>query len=257
MVGRKSNPSELRERLAGRGVRLVGTFVKLPATEAIDVVAAAGFDFAIVDREHSQLDEGDALRLVRHGFALGLPVVVRIPSCDAAEVNRLLEAGASGIQLSSVRCVDEVDALVRATRYATAGGRRSVSLAHPVAGYGATPLREAVAADPPLLVGQIETAETDDPLDRIIGSGLDVAFIGTTDLAVDLGFDEATLARRIEEIRVAAAAAGVALGAFAADARSIPGAVRYVALSSDIALLRSAAEAARRATTPDTRADAD
>src|SRR5690348_9590887 len=124
--------SSLRER------RIVGTFVKLPALESIDLCAAA-LDFCVVDHEHSQLAETDVLRLVRHASALGFPAVVRIPEVDRGLVNRLLEAGAAGLQLSSVRRAAEVRALRDAALYAP-GGRRSISLAHPRAGYGATPL---------------------------------------------------------------------------------------------------------------------
>lgn len=242
MLRRKSNAATLRAGLAAR--RLVGTFVKLPALEAIDLVAAAGFDFALVDLEHSQLSDADALRLVRHAAAVDVAAVARIPAVARGLINRLLEAGAAGIQLSTVRTVDETRALVAATRYAP-GGTRSVSLAHPVAGYGAVPLREAVAEEPPLLIAQIETAETEDPLDEILSAGIDVAFVGTTDLTVDVGFDEDRLASRIDEIRKAAEVAGVALGAFAADASSIPEDARWVALSSDVSLLRAAMTKAR------------
>src|SRR5918911_2884409 len=89
--------SSLRERL--REGRLVGTFVKLPALESIEIVAAE-LDFAVVDLEHSQLDEGDALRLVRHAHALAFPAVVRIPELERGLVNRLLEAGGGGVQPS-------------------------------------------------------------------------------------------------------------------------------------------------------------
>jgi 4-hydroxy-2-oxoheptanedioate aldolase len=248
MLRRKSNPRSLREHL-WRG-SLLGTFVKLPSLEAIDIVAGAGFDFALVDREHSQLSEEQALRLVRHAHAIDLPAVVRIPSCEPGGVNRLLEAGAAGIQLSTVRSVEQVERLVAATRYPP-GGARSVSLAHPVGGYGRVDVAALVLADPPLLVGQIETAETDDPLDAIFSAGLDVAFLGTTDLLVDVGFDRERLSSRIEEVAKAAAAAGVALGRFAGTASEIPEGARYVAVSSDVALLGqatvTAAEAARRA----------
>ena len=70
---------------------------------------------------------------------MGFSAVARIAANDPGLVNRLLEAGATGIQLSTVVAAEQVRDLVRATRYAPAG-RRSVSLAHPVAGYGATPL---------------------------------------------------------------------------------------------------------------------
>lgn len=238
MARRKSNGGEALRAILGER-RAVGTFVKVPALESIDVVAGAGFDFAIVDLEHSQLAEGDALRLVRHAHALALPAVVRIASHDGGLVNRLLEAGAAGIQLSTVTTVEQVRDLVRASRYAP-HGRRSVSLAHPVAGYGAIPLRDAVSAPPPLLVGQIETAETDDPLDQILAAGLDVAFAGVTDLTVELGFDAERVRARVEEIAKACEATGAALGAFAANALAIPDGARYVAVSSDVSLLRDA-----------------
>jgi 4-hydroxy-2-oxoheptanedioate aldolase len=243
MRRRASSEPRLADRLASG--RIVGTFVKLGALEVIDLIAASTLDFAIVDLEHSQLGEAEALRLIRHASASDLPVVVRVPSCDAGQVNRLLEAGAAGIQLSTVRSVGQVDALVAATRYAPAG-RRSVSLAHPAAGYGATGLRDLVIAAPPLLVGQIETARTDDPLEDILRAGLDVAFLGLTDLEVDLGFDPERLRSRVTEVAAATDACGIVLGAFAATTGQIPAGARYIALSSDVAMMRSALDAATR-----------
>jgi 4-hydroxy-2-oxoheptanedioate aldolase len=235
----KSNAPHLRERL-GSG-RIVGTFVKLPATEAIDIVADAGFDFAIVDLEHSQLSDEAASRLVRHASAAGFPAVVRLPACDRGVINRFLEGGADGIQLSSVHSVHQVRDLVAATRYPP-HGERSISLAHAAAGYGRVPLREAVAAAAPILVGQIETAETEDPLERILAAGLDVAFVGITDLTVDMAFDQTRVEARVREVKDAAAAAGVSAGMFVpGNASDAPADFRYLALSSDLALLREAA----------------
>jgi len=229
--------SSLRARLAEG--RVVGTFVKLPALESIDLCAGA-LDFCVVDYEHSQLAEADVLRLVRHADALGFPAVVRIPQLDTGVVNRLLEAGAAGLQLSSVRRADDVRALLAATRYAPVG-RRSISLAHPQAGYGAKSLLEYVgAAEPPLVVIQHETRETDDALDAIASAGADVVFLGLTDLLVDCGLDDAAAHVRADEIAAAAAAAGVALGGFGGEER-----FRYAVVSSDVALLREAVAGVR------------
>jgi 4-hydroxy-2-oxoheptanedioate aldolase len=218
--------------------RARGVFVKLPSTEIVDMIAAAGYQFAVVDLEHSQLSEADARALVRHGRATGLPTLVRIPELDRGSVNRVLEAGAAGIQLSTVRTVAQVRAARAMTRYAP-DGARSISLAHPQAGYGAIPLADYLAAqraEQPLVVAQIETAATDDPLDEILAAGPDVAFIGTTDLAVDLGLDDTRVRARVDEIAAAAAAARVPLGAFGlADDR-----FTYQIPASDLSLLRGA-----------------
>jgi len=225
--------SSLREGLR-QGRRLQGTFVKLPAAEVVEI-AAETLDFVVIDLEHSQLAEGDALRLVRHAWALGFPALVRIHELDRAFVNRVLEAGAAGIQLSSVRSSAEVEALREACLYAPAG-TRSVSLAHGPARYGATPLADYLdAAEPPLVVAQIETAATDDPLDAILAAGPDVAFVGVTDLAVEYGLDDERVRARVDEVAAAADAAGVAFGGFGDDDR-----YRYAVASSDLALLRKA-----------------
>jgi len=194
----------------------------------------------MVDLEHSQLAEGEALRLIRHAFALGLPAVARIAEVDRRLVNRLLEAGAQGIQLSTIVRADQVRELVAGTRYAP-DGRRSVSLNHPVAGYGAIPLAEAVARPPALLIGQIETASTEDPIADIVRAGLDILFVGTVDMAVDVGFDQGRLSARVAELRGVARDAGIPFGAYAGSPEGLPDGVRYAVLGADLALLRDAA----------------
>ena len=229
--------SSLRQRLQ-RG-RLVGTFVKLPALESIEICAQS-LDFCVVDHEHSQLSEADVLRLVRHAAAIGFAAVVRIPEVNRGLVNRLLEAGAAGIQLSSVRRVAEVRDLVSAVAYAP-DGSRSISLAHPQAGYGAVPLREYLASsEAPLVVIQLETRDTDDPPAELCRAGADVAFLGLTDLLVDCDLDEGVAGVRGEALAAAAAEAGIVLGGFGPEDR-----FRYAVVSSDVALLREAVAGVR------------
>jgi 2-keto-3-deoxy-L-rhamnonate aldolase RhmA len=219
------------------GKRVRGLFVKLPTTEVVDLVATSGFDFAVVDLEHSQLSEGDAFRLLRHGRALGFPVLVRIPEVGRGLVNRLLEAGAEGIHLSTVRRADQVRELRACCRYAP-HGTRSISLAHPAGQYGARALPDYLAeqGSGPIVVAQIETGETEDSLDKIAAAGPDVLFVGATDLSVDLGLDAERARARVDEIAEAAERAGIPLGAFGLDDPR----VSYEAVSTDLTLLRKA-----------------
>lgn len=243
-----SAPQELRTRLAS-GATVRSTFVKLPALEVVDLVHQAGLDAMVVDLEHSQLSDSEARRLVRHASALGLPAVVRLPSVDPGLINRLIEAGAAGIQLSTVTSRRQVEELIAACRFPPEG-RRSLSLAHPAAGYGLQTVPEHLAAtrSGPLVVVQIETAKTDDPLPLIV-SGTDVAFIGTTDLAVDLGAPnpgDPAVEEAIGRIAAAVADAGppTVLGGWAGSAtaagRLISHGARYITFSSDLALLAGA-----------------
>ena len=228
----------LRQALSD-GRRVLGTFVKLPAVDVVELARSAGFDFVVVDLEHSALSESDALALVRHASVLGLPALVRVPHVDAATINRLLENGAAGIQLSMLRTTAQRDALVAATRYAP-GGSRSISLAQHSAGFGGEPLAEYLkreAHEPPILIGQLETASTD-PLDQLL-TGLDVCFVGTTDLSVDLG--DAPVSAAVARLAAAAHEAGIAFGGWAP---SVPGAAElglgdatYLVIGSDLQIL--------------------
>jgi 4-hydroxy-2-oxoheptanedioate aldolase len=236
----------LRRRLRAAltaGKPAVGTFVKLASPDAVELAAAAGFAFVVVDLEHSTLTEETAVGLVRHADACGLPALVRVPRVDAAAINRLLEAGAAGIQLSMLIRTAQAEALVAATRFAPAG-RRSVSLANRAARFGAEPLARflrAEADDPPVLVGQIETARTD-PLPELIAA-LDVCFVGSTDLAVDLGLpaDPAVLRAAVDRVRAAAGTAGVTFGGWApapaAAADLGLGDAGYLVVGSDLQIL--------------------
>jgi 2-keto-3-deoxy-L-rhamnonate aldolase RhmA len=220
----------------------LGLFVKLPSTQSIEIAAAAGFDFCLIDLEHSQLGEADAIRLASHAAALGLPALARIAELDRGAINRLLEAGAAGIQLSTVRSAAQVRELRAATRYAP-HGNRSISLAHARADYGGTSMRDYLAAEeasPPIVVAQIETAETDDPLEEIVAAGADVVFIGTSDLSADLGLDPERVRARVDEIAAAVAAGDAVLGGFGLEEAR----VRYRVMTSDLGLLRAGAVAA-------------
>jgi 4-hydroxy-2-oxoheptanedioate aldolase len=240
----------LRARLAA-GEPVIGTFAKLPGPDAAGVLAAAGFDFAVVDREHSQLSDGEARALVRDLRAAGLPALVRVPALDRGDANRLLEAGAAGLQLSTVRAAGEARRLVAALRYPP-GGSRSISLTNPDARYGTLGLADYLAATDgpraPLAVIQLETATTDDPVAEILAARPDAVFIGTTDLLVDAGLDVAIAAERGEAIADAATAAGIPWGGFAADAvaaaRLAADGATYIVVASDVALLRGACAAA-------------
>jgi 4-hydroxy-2-oxoheptanedioate aldolase len=226
-------------RALSDGRRVVGTFVKLPTVDVVELARDAGFDFVVIDLEHSALSGSDAITLVRHASVLGLPALVRVPHVDAATINRLLENGAAGIQLSMLRTTAQRDALVAATRYAP-GGTRSISLAQHSAGFGGDGLSgylQREADEPPILIGQIETASTD-PLDRLL-TGLDVCFVGTTDLSVDLG--DAPVSDAVARIAAAAHDAGMAFGGWApsvagADALGLADAT-YLVIGSDLQIL--------------------
>jgi 2-keto-3-deoxy-L-rhamnonate aldolase RhmA len=235
--------AQLREKMKSRAV--VGTFVKLGRREVIEILALAGLDFAICDLEHSQITEAEAGTLIVAGRSCDLAVIVRVAHFDPGQINRLLEAGAAGIQLPQVQTREQVAAFGAACKYPPAGSR-SVSLAQPAASYGSEPLAEYLERSnrEVLLVGQMETRELQQPLPALL-NGLDVAFIGSLDLTVDMGvpgrLEDPAVQQRLREIERAALTADIHLGIYAdappRAAQAAAAGYRMIALSSDLGAL--------------------
>jgi len=243
----------LRALLAER--RVLGTFLKIPRFEVVDLLALAGFDFVVCDYEHAQMSLADACDIVRAGRGRGLPVVVRVPALDRGDVNRLLEAGASGIQLARGSGA-AAQGLRELVSYAPEG-TRSVSLAQPAADYGTgTTLVEHLARSnrEVVAVGQFETADYTDGIDAAMAA-LDVAFIGPVDLSVDLGtpgrLDSPVMQEATSTVLRAAERAGIPAGIFAGSVAAVDAAwgqgFRYVVAGSDTAMLAAGAASLRPA----------
>jgi 4-hydroxy-2-oxoheptanedioate aldolase len=243
LMNMPSSAAQLREKLNARAV--IGTFVKLGRREVIEILALAGLDFAICDLEHSQITEQEAGNLITVGRACALPVIVRVAHFDPGQMNRLLEAGAAGIQLPQLQTSEQASAFHSACKYPPEGSR-SLSLAQPAASYGSEPLTEYIQRSnrEVLLVGQLESKDMERPLSALI-KGLDIAFIGSLDLTVDMGapgkLDDPAVQQRIHEIEQAASTANVRLGIYAdSPARAAQAAAagyRMIALSSDLGAL--------------------
>lgn len=224
---------------------LLGTFVKLPRREVVELAKLTGLDFVICDYEHGQLDERDAAAVVLAGLACDLPVIARVPGLDSGLINRLLEAGAAGVQVPHVSSAKTAAAARAATRYPP-DGIRSGSLAQPAAAYGTQPLADYLreSNERALCIGQLETAQYADALTDIVAA-LDVAFIGTFDLTLDCGVPGASsdpaVRSIVEKIENAAASTGTPLGMYASSADAATAAFRagyrMVALDSDLGAL--------------------
>jgi 2-keto-3-deoxy-L-rhamnonate aldolase RhmA len=227
-----------------------GTFIKIGRREVVEILAHAGFDFGICDLEHSQITEAEASTVILAGAACHFPIIVRVPSLDIGLVNRLLEAGAAGIQLPQIQRRAQVAAFRSAAKYPPQGSR-SISLAQPAANYGSEPVADYIrrANDEILLVGQLESRETEQPIAELI-RGLDVAFVGILDMTVDMGipgkFDDSAIVQRVREIEGAATAAKIPVGIYADSpvraCQASAAGYRYIALSSDLGALSASAK---------------
>ena len=184
--------SRVSERLSeGRSARGILVFTGSPMV--VEVAAASGLDFVILDMEHSALDLTGAAHLIRAADASGITAFVRIPAVDPGLVMRLMDLGAAGIVLPHAN-VESCRALVSAMRYPPEGHRGACQITR-AAGYtrGDWASYASRANGEMLAIALIEDAATLREFDTLAAMpGIDVYFVGPTDLSIALGVPGAT-----------------------------------------------------------------
>jgi 2-dehydro-3-deoxyglucarate aldolase len=205
---------ELRAALR-KGHAAFGSWLQFGHTGIAEIMAKAGFDWIGIDLEHSIIDMETAGSLIQViDLAGGVPLV-RLSANDPVQAKRVMDAGAHGVIVPSIRSADEAERAVKAVRYPPAG-TRGVGLAR-AHGYGLRfqeYLREVEAA---LVVVMIEDREGVEQADKIVRvPGVDAVFVGPYDLSASYGIpgelDHPTMGKAVSRILKAAQTAGVAAG---------------------------------------------
>jgi 2-keto-3-deoxy-L-rhamnonate aldolase RhmA len=250
----------LKRRLAAGDV-VFGTMVfEFDSPGLARIVANAGADFIILDMEHSGWGIETIKRQIAHANGAGLTALVN-PASEAHDaICRPLDLGAAGIMVPVVETQAQAEAIVRATRYAPAGTRGAAfGVAHDGYCVGDVAATMASANEHTLVIVKIETATGARNAEAIMSvPGVDVGFVGHTDLSVSLGIpgrfgDPAFIAAR--DAVVAAChrhgkTAGCLIATAAQGSEWIAAGFRLVTYLGDIWLLanalRSGLDAMRR-----------
>lgn len=165
---------------------LIGCFVTLPSPALCEYTAMMGFDFTLVDNEHGQMNEETRENMIRASQAAGVPVVIRTATNAYQHVQKALDMGANGVQVTLVNTKEEAERCVRLANFPPEGARGTAYLTR-AAAYGLIGDKLQYQKDAnatKLLVAQIETVEAVKNLDEILRvEGIDVFFIGPADLA--------------------------------------------------------------------------
>ncbi len=169
------------------GRQQIGLWSTLSTAFAAEMVAGAGFDWLLLDTEHSP---GDVLTVLAQLQALSgyaLTPVVRPASNDAVLIKRFLDSGAQTLLIPYVQSAEEARLAVAATRYPP-DGIRGVSALTRATRFGRVADYPAKVASELCLLVQIETQQGLDSLEDIAAvKDVDGVFIGPGDLAASLG----------------------------------------------------------------------
>ncbi|GAA0283420.1 aldolase/citrate lyase family protein [Alteraurantiacibacter aestuarii] len=107
----------------GREGGMLGTWVKIPSIESVQMLARAGFDFVVIDMEHAPLSLQRAGELVFCAQAMGMAALVRMADSTATTIQPLLDAGADGLLVPRVTSLDTAREVTRRMVFAPAGQR--------------------------------------------------------------------------------------------------------------------------------------
>lgn len=165
----------------------IGLFATLNSPTLVELLCGLGFDWVLIDTEHSPSEMADVIEQLRVLEGHDVGAVVRPAWSDRTQIKRLLDAGARNLLIPSVDTAQEAAAAVSYTRYPPEG-LRGVSGSSRAAGYGQYPDYLRRAAEEICLLVQIETTTALQNIAEIAAvPGVDGIFIGPADLAASLG----------------------------------------------------------------------
>ncbi len=179
--------NEAKQKLR-EGKKLLGAWLQLCNSMSAEIFARAGFDFLVVDMEHSPADFMTLLSQVQAVGRYNVPVAVRTPWNDFVTFKRILDAGVHGLHIPYVNTADEARLAIRGMRYAPEG-IRGIAGRPRALGYGLGAKEYFETANEELLcIVALETPQAVSNLDEMLSiREVDGIFIGPMDMATSYG----------------------------------------------------------------------
>lgn len=233
------------------GDQQIGLWCSLASPISTEIIASSGFDWLLLDMEHSANDLRDIygqLQAMAEGTATP---VVRVPSDDQVTIKRVLDTGAQSLMIPNVDDVEQARRVVAATRYAP-HGIRGFSQAPRAARFGRIADYHARCEAEICVIVQIESRRALDNIEAITGvEGVDGVFIGPGDLSTSLGYlgqqNHPEVVEIIEQTIARIGRTGKAAGILTANEelakRYIVAGTCFTAVGSDMGLLARTSEA--------------
>src|SRR3954467_5399221 len=244
-------PPNAFKRALKAGKVQIGLWSSLSSNYSVEVIAGAGFDWLLLDQEHSPNDLESVLSQLQAAAAYASHPVVRVPWNDMVTIKRMLDAGAQSLLIPYVCNAEEAKAAVSYTRYPPAGVR-GVAGTTRATRFGRVKDYAKRAHEEICVLVQVETQAALDSIEAICAlDGIDGVFIGPADLHASMGYTgeianpkvKPLIDQAIRRIRKCGCAPGI-LTPSEADARHwLECGALFVAVGADIGILARGAEA--------------
>lgn len=231
------------------GETVIGCWMTLGDPIATEIAATAGFDWLLVDGEHTPYDISRIRMQLMAIEASGSHAAVRVPASETWILKQVLDVGAQTILVPMVESAEQAQQLVHDVRYPPTGGRGVGYSGARCSHYGGITDYGSTADEQICLLVQVENKAGLAALDDILAvDGVDGVFIGPADLSSDMGYMgqimhptvQATIKDAFRRIEAAGKAPGVLSTTSEMTQDMIDAGARFVATGVDLHLLAAA-----------------
>lgn len=244
-------PQNRFKRALKAGTPQIGLWSSLSSNYSVEVIAGAGFDWILLDTEHSPADLENLLTQLQAAAPYPAHPVVRVPWNDMVTMKRVLDIGAQSLLVPYVSTPAEAKSAVSYTRYPPAGVR-GVAGTTRATRFGRVKDYAKHAHEEICVLVQVETEAALDSIEAICGiEGVDGVFIGPADLHASMGYTgeianpkvKPLIDKAIRRIRECGCAPGI-LTPSETDARHwLECGALFVAVGADVGILARGTEA--------------
>ena len=166
---------------------LLGTMIWIPHPSVSEIASLAGYDWVMIDMEHSTMGFGDVERLMQ-ALQNNCLSIVRIPGKEEFWIRRILDLGCDGIMVPMVNTAEQAEYIIKTAKYPPEGSRGIGSARAHHYGFRFKDYLKT-ANDRIRIILQIEHIEAVQNLSEILKvDGYDALLIGPNDLAASMGY---------------------------------------------------------------------
>lgn len=209
----KKNPLK---KILSEKMQTYGSWITIPHPLIPEILAPAGFEWLVIDMEHSSIGLSDLLTLVISTEANGMVPLARVGENDSHLIKRVMDAGVYGVIVPNVCSRADAEAAVSAVKYPPRGRRgvglyRAQKFGRQFEEYKLWLEKESI------VIVQIEHINAVDNIDEIFSTpGVDGFMVGPYDLSGSLGkpgdFEDPEVVRALRKVADAASRHNISAG---------------------------------------------